>query len=32
VSGVKHVQNNLRTDKEWGTETTARPMTSAKSA
>ena len=32
VSGVKHVQNNLRTDKEWGTDTTARPMTAAKSA
>ena len=32
VSGVKHVQNNLRTDKEWGTDPTARPMTAAKSA
>ena len=32
VSGVKHVQNNLRTDKNWETDTTARPMASAKSA
>jgi osmotically-inducible protein OsmY len=32
ISGVKHVQNNLRTDKSWETDTTARPMVSAKSA
>ena len=32
VSGVKHVQNNLRIDKDWGTDTTARPMSAAKSA
>ena len=32
VSGVKHVQNNLRTDKNWETDTTARPMAAGKSA
>jgi osmotically-inducible protein OsmY len=32
VSGVKHVQNNLRTDKDWGTDTTARAMAAGKSA
>jgi osmotically-inducible protein OsmY len=31
VTGVKNVQNNLRTDKNWDTDTTARP-TSAKAA
>lgn len=32
VSGVKNVQNNLRTDKDWGTDTTARPSATAKTA
>lgn len=32
VTGVKNVQNNLRTDKSWDTDVTARPTTTAKTA
>lgn len=32
VTGVKNVQNNLRTDKSWDTDVTARPTSSAKAA
>jgi osmotically-inducible protein OsmY len=32
VTGVKNVQNNLRTDKNWDTDTTSRPASSARAA